>query len=909
VTLHGRETEQATIADLLASARLGAGASLALVGEPGAGKSSLLWDTARRAEQVMTVVTTSGIESEAPLAFAALQRLLRPLAPRLTAVPSPQARALRVAFGEESGEVGDRFLVYLGALSLLAAAAEERPVLAVIDDAQWLDEASAAAFHFIARRITVEPIAVLWASRDDPRTFDAADLPVLRLAGLGLDAVSGILAEDTGTEVSPRVAARLLASTGGNPLGIRELASVLTPAQLAGEAPLPPRLPVSERVERVFLDRARRLSEDAQTVLLVSSADDSARLATVLQAARILGADPEALAEAELSGLITVTDDWITLRHPLVRSAMYSTAASGQRRRVHAALAEVLTRDQDADRRAWHRSSSVVEPDESVVGDLVEAARRAERRGGHEAASAAWARAAQLTADAARRARHLFAASMAAWVSAHPDRAGALVDQAIAEATDSLLLADARRLRGRIEWNTGSVRLANRMLLAAAVDAAGHDPVRAREIAADAVSIAAWGGDSGSDVDATTLVPSPAADAPARERTYDQMLRGLARVVAGDYAGAAAPLREAFASHEELPEDYELVPNLGIAAMHLGEFDRCGMYMQRLLAKARDSGVLMMVLYASTRLAMTDLVAGRWSDAVSDATEAVTLGQVTGHDVLADTPRALLLVLAALRGEGTFDELAPHLEVATSRGTTGLLDVVLRDFVHWAYGIRQVSRPASAFHRLAQMSHDVPRRMAGVDRIEAAVHADQIEVARLWVDDLAGFAAATGQAWAAAVAEHGQALLADPGQAEQHFRRALEFHGKKGQECRPFNQARTELAYGEFLRRARRRVDARTHLRAALETFEGLRAGPWAERAAQELRASGETVRKHEDAGAGALTPQERQVAQMVRRGLSNKDVAAQLFVSPRTVEFHLRNVFTKTGVTSRGELTALTLG
>jgi hypothetical protein len=260
------------------------------------------------------------------------------------------------------------------------------------------------------------------------------------------------------------------------------------------------------------------------------------------------------------------------------------------------------------------------------------------------------------------------------------------------------------------------------------------------------------------------------------------------------------------------------------------------------------------VLYASTRLAMTDLVAGRWSDAVSDATEAVTLGQVTGHDVLADTPRALLLVLAALRGEGTFDELAPHLEVATSRGTTGLLDVVLRDFVHWAYGIRQVSRPASAFHRLAQMSHDVPRRMAGVDRIEAAVHADQIEVARLWVDDLAGFAAATGQAWAAAVAEHGQALLADPGQAEQHFRRALEFHGKKGQECRPFNQARTELAYGEFLRRARRRVDARTHLRAALETFEGLRAGPWAERAAQELRASGETVRKHEDAGAGALT-------------------------------------------------------
>jgi DNA-binding CsgD family transcriptional regulator len=910
VTLYGREAEQATIANFLASARLGVGASLALVGEAGAGKSSLLTDATRQAARGMTVLTTSGLESEAPLAFAALQRLLRPLAPRLNVVPSPQARALRVAFGEEAGEVGDRFLVLMGALSLLAAAAEEKPVLAVVDDAQWLDQASAAAFYFISRRITLEPIALLWAAReDDPQTFDTADLPVLRLAGLGLDAVSAILAEETGAEVSPEVAALLLANTGGNPLGIRELPSVLTPGQLAGEAPLPPRLPVSQRVERVFLDRARRLSEDARTVLLVSSADDSARLATVLQAARTLDAAPEALAEAELSGLITVADDRITLRHPLVRSALYSAAPSGERRRVHAALAEALSREVDADRRAWHRSSSVVEPDESVVSDLVEAAGRAERRGGYEAAAAAWARAAELTAGPALRAQHLFAASMAAWVSAHPDRARSLVDKAIGEATDPLLLADARRLRGRIEWNTGSVRLANRMLLAAAVKAADHDPVRAREIAAEAVSIAAWGGDSGSDIDATALVPSPAANAPARERTYDQMLRGLARVVAGDYAGAAAALHQAFAIHEELPEDYDLLPNLSIGAMHLGEFDRSGMYMNRLLTAARNSGVLVMVLYASTRLAVTDLVAGRWSDAVSDATEAVTLGEATGHDVLADTPRALLMLLAALRGEEAFDELAPHLEVATSRGTAGILDVVLRDFVHWAHGVRQASRPASAFHRLAQMSHDVPKRMAGVDRIEAAVHAGQIEAAKLWADDFAGFAAATGQAWPAAVAEHGWALLAGPDSAEEHFRRALELHSKDNQASRPFNRARTELAYGEFLRRARRRVDARIHLRAALDTFEGLRAGPWAERAAQELRASGETVRKRDEAGATALTPQERQVAQLVRRGLSNKDIAAQLFVSPRTVEFHLRNVFTKTGVTSRGELASLTLG
>jgi DNA-binding CsgD family transcriptional regulator len=495
---------------------------------------------------------------------------------------------------------------------------------------------------------------------------------------------------------------------------------------------------------------------------------------------------------------------------------------------------------------------------------------------------------------------------MAAWISAHPDPARHLVDQAIAETTDPLLLADARRLRGRLEWNTGTVRLANRMLLEAAVEVADHDPVRAREIATEAVSIAAWGGSSASDVDATALVAPPAADAPARERTYDRLLHGLVDVVAGDYASAATPLRQAFVIHEELPEDYELLPNLSIAAFHLGELDRSEAYLNRLLTEARRTGVLVMVLYALTRLALIDLTAGRWADAESNATEAVTLGEATGHDVLADTPRALLLLLAALRGDEAFDELTAHLEVATARRAVGILDVVLRDLVHWAHGVHQATTPASAFQRIAQMSHDVTRRMAGVDRIETAVRADQAEAARLWVDDFAGFAAATGQAWAAAVAEHGEAILANPETAESHFLKALEL--SDGQVGRPFDRARTQLAYGEFLRRARRRVDARTHLRAALDTFEDLRARPWAERAAQELRASGETARKRDDAGEPVLTPQERQVAQLVQRGMSNREVAGQLFVSPRTVDFHLRNVFAKTGVTSRLELAQLTL-
>ena len=594
-------------------------------------------------------------------------------------------------------------------------------------------------------------------------------------------------------------------------------------------------------------------------------------------------------------------------------SAIYSGAPSAERRRVHAALAGVLTLEEDADRRAWHRSSSVVEPDESVVLELVEAARRSERRGGHEAASSAWARAAELSTGSAERARYLFAASMAAWISARPDRARDLVESAISETSDPLLLAEARRLRARIEWNTGSVKLANRMLFEAAVDVAAHDVARARELATEAVSIAVWVGDGGSDSDATSLVPAPTDDAPARERTYHHMLIGLDRVLVGDYAGAAGPLRRAFATYEGLPEDYDLLPGLSIGAMHVGEFDRAQTYLNRLLHRARNDGGAVMVLYALTRLAMIHLVAGRWADAVGEASEAASLGEVTGHQILADTPRALLLLLAALRGEEEqFQELAPRLDAATSRGSAGILDVVLRDVVHWAHGVHQASNPASAFHRFAQMSHDVPKRMAGMYRIEAAVRAEQTEAARLWVDHFVRFTAGTGHAWSGAIAEHGLALLADPEEVEQHFLRSLELHDESGRgdhPGRPFNRARTELAYGEYLRRARRRVDARPHLRAALETFEDLRARPWAERAATELRASGETVRKRDDGGEGTLTPQERQVARLVKTGLSNKDVAAQLFVSPRTVDFHLRNVYAKTGVSSRGELVGLDLG
>ena len=331
-----------------------------VLGDPGTGKTALLTEVLDAASQDMRVLQTQGIESEAPLAFAALQRLLRPLMSLAGDLPARQAKALRVAFGMEAGEGdGDRFLVFLAALSLLAEAADTQPVLVVVDDAHWLDDASAAALLFVARRIEVERVAMLFAAREmDVRTFDFGDLPILRLAGLDLAASTGLLRERTDSDVSPEVAAQLLASTRGNPLALVEMPQVLSSDQLAGRSGLPGHLPVTATIERVFLDRARRLSPGAQQLLLVAAADDSMQLATVEVAAAAMGAGPDALAEAERSGLVQITGSTVEMRHPLVRSALYAAATSVDRREVHAALADALLGPDDADRRAWHRAAS-----------------------------------------------------------------------------------------------------------------------------------------------------------------------------------------------------------------------------------------------------------------------------------------------------------------------------------------------------------------------------------------------------------------------------------------------------------------------------------------------------------------------------------------------------------------------
>jgi DNA-binding CsgD family transcriptional regulator len=906
--LQGRDVEQRRVSALLDDARAGRGGALVLRGQPGVGKSALLRDAADRA-QGMTVVRTQGIESESPLAFAALQRLLRPIMGCADRVPAPQARALRAAFGEAADGDADRFLVFLAALSVLAEAAEQAPVLAVVDDAHWLDDASAAALLFVARRVENERVALLFGAREgDVRQFDSGDLPSVDVGGIDQEAGRRLLADHAGVAVPRAVSDALVAGTGGNPLALAELAEALPADQLSGLSPLPGRLPLTGGVERAFLDRFRRLPVPAQAVLLTAAADDSGRVAVVRSAAAELGADDDGWAAVERSALLRVQDGTVDLRHPLVRSAVYGGATSTERRRAHRALATALTGTADVDRRAWHLAASVDEPDDTVVAELERAADRATSRGGQEAASAAWERAAELSVAPEARARRLFLAARAAWLVGSTSRAHMLADSALSLTQEPTLRADVRGLLAHLEFHGGSLDRAYGMLLDAATEVAPHDRGRALELAMLAAALGAFGARWDTDVTPIDLVPTGAAEGSTRDRCLVDLVRGLDAVAHADWQPGVEFLRRAVAVSGELSTgaDEGLLLNLGVAAWPLGDDDVAMRLQDRLLAHARENGAVVMVVHALTRRSLPELATGRWDAAGRGAAEALTLAENSGQPVLAAWPAAVLAVLAAFHGAG--DDLETHaatVERVAAGHSLGIVTDLVTDLVRWARGLRDAHTPTAGLPHLEQICSMPVRHLTAVDRFEAAVRAGRSDLAGRWVEDLARYAEGSGAAWARAAVEHGRALLADDASAEEHFRRALEAHASSP---RTPDRARTELALGSLLRRSRRRVEARTHLRAALGVFEALGAEAWAERARQELRASGETARRRDAEDTPVLTPSERQIAALVREGLSNRDIAGRLFVSPRTVDFHLRNVFAKLGVASRTELAASSL-
>jgi hypothetical protein len=540
--LRGREREQAALADLVDRARAGHGGALLLQGQPGVGKSALLEDLVAHAEG-LTVLRTQGVESEAPLPFAALHRLLRPALDHLNDIPAPQAAGLRAAFGETGDSVGDRHLVFLATLNVVSEAAAIQPVLVVVDDAHWLDDASAGALLFAARRLQGETVALLLAVRDDEgERLETRDLPVLDVTGVDDDAAGALIADQVETPVAPQVLAELLAATEGNPLGLVELTRALSPDQLSGRDGLPGRLPLTKGVEHAFLDRYRRLPEPAQTLLLLAAADDAGRTATLTRAATTLGADADALDAAEGSGLIETDGDRLTLRHPLVRSAIYGAATTTRRRQAHRALAHALAGTPQDDRRAWHLAASVDGPDQEVVDALDDAAQRARRRGGHEAAAAAWARAAELTEEPSARARRLFAAAESSLAAGRPADTERYARAALVEADDPALRADLLQLQGQSEWNTRSLDDGFRIVCQAAATAAPTDPSRARVLAMLAAALAAFGAQAVDTPDPATLAPLPPPDAPVDDQVAQWLLDGSSAVVVGDWsAGRRRP--------------------------------------------------------------------------------------------------------------------------------------------------------------------------------------------------------------------------------------------------------------------------------------------------------------------------------------------------------------------------------
>ena len=906
--LHGRDAERARLAALLDVARHGHAGTLLLHGEPGVGKSALLEDLVSNAGSDVQVLRTQGVESEAPLAFAALHRLLRPVLGTIDRLPAPQARALRAAFGQEDDVSVQPFLVALATLSMLTEAAEDTPLLCVIDDAQWLDQATADALLVASRRLGADRVAVVFAARDgEGRTFAPDDVPSVALAPLTGEAARALITEVAGTTVPDEVVDRLMTQAAGNPLALVELPTALSGEQLAGTAPMPAQLHLTTGMERVFLDRCRRLPPPVQTLLLVAAADDSGLVATVRRAAAVLGVDPSALDAAERSGLLVLGDGSVAVRHPLVRSAVYQAATSMERREAHRALAEALDAADDPDRHAWHRAAAVDGPDEIVVADLVAAGARAERRGGYAAASAAYERAAQLTAGEQPRAAHLYAAARNAWSAGQTTPARTLSAAARDLADDRVLRADIDRLRGRIEVNVGSGVDAHRIFVIAARSVAADDPSRALELAVAAALMSTYGSDSGASLDSTALVDAALADESPRTRCLGHLLRSLTHTSAHDWAAGLASLHAALHAGTDIA-DLDLLSHLGNAALHLGDEQGHRRCFSQMVAGARDAGAGMLVLYALPRLGFTQLVTGQRSALRSSAEEALSLSVSAGQRPLGAVPLGFLTLLAALQGRPAdeYDTLLVDLDAAAMQPLGVLADPV-HDLMRWAQATRASNDgdTTTALHHLASIRLSTLGRLAAIDRIDAAFRAGDREQAEVWIKQLVPFAEGTGWRWALAAVDHGRALLAEPADAPGLFESALAHHAEAEADLggRPYDRARTHLAYGEFLRRNQRRVDSRSHLRAAAEIFEDLRAGPLVARATRELRASGETARKRDPSTQLKLTPMERQVAELARQGMSNKDIAAQCWVSHRTVAFHLRNIFTKAGVTSRGEL------
>jgi DNA-binding CsgD family transcriptional regulator len=869
-------------------------------GEPGVGKTALL-EYAVEVGEDFRVVRAAGVEGEMELDYAALQQLCSPLLEFVERLADPQRDALGVAFGLNGGQAPSPFLVGLAVLGLLSEAAEQQPLLCVVDDAQWLDGASARALAFVARRLLAERIALTYAARQVSSAW--VRFPQLRVEPLGRRDARALLESILAARLDESVLERIVAETGGNPLALLELPRGLRPAQLAGGFGLPAALPLSAGIEQSFARRLARLPRDARRLLLLAAAEPVGDTAVLWRAAQQLEIPETAAQAAESEGLVTLNGA-VVFRHPLVRSAVYGAADPSERRDAHRALADATDPQIDRDRRAWHRAQAASMPDEDIAAELERSAGRAQARGGLAAVAAFLERAAALTPESTHRAERLLAAAAAKRDAGDLEAALGLLESVEAGVLDELGRARVELLRARVALEQRRGADAGRLFLTAASRLEPLDSELARETYLEALA-----GAMASDIEVVGGAPAVAAAARAAPpgtdppRTVDVLLDAFAIRLTNGYAAAAPTLARAlelllamdFSTEDVSPGlSVSSARNSNIVALELWDDEALHLLAARQVQVARDTGALAHLQFALSFLARSHMLAGELTAATLMLDEARLIAEATGNPALVNAP----MILAAWRGdEGQASELiaATAAEATTRRWTSN----------NYARSV--------LYNGLGQ--HDAAR-----DAAWEAFQPDPVGYGTFLVPELAEAAARTGDrallefalewlsertrvissGWATGIEARVRALASEGEVAESLYRQSI---ASLSSTRVRLELARTHLLYGEWLRRERRRLDARSQLRKALEAFNSMGADAFARRAERELLATGERARKRTVETLDQLTPQEQQIARLAAKGATNREIAAQLFITQSTVEYHLRKAFRKLDVKSRTQL------
>ncbi|GAA1989946.1 LuxR family transcriptional regulator [Catenulispora subtropica] len=873
---------------------------LVMLGEAGVGKTALL-DHALQSASDVQILRVSGVESEMELPYAALSQLGLPLLDGIDRLPAPQAEALATTFGLKAGETPGPFLVGLGMLNLLAEAARERPLLCVVDDAHWLDDASAQVVAFVARRLRTESVLLLIASRHAVPSMRG--LTELTVQGLGPEAAQQLLNSVVRWPLDDGVRAALLAEARGNPLALLEL-PLASPDRLAGGFGLLEATALSGRIEESFRRRVSELPADSQELLLLAAADSAGDPVLIWRAAAALGLSPEAGSAAEEADLLTIGVR-IAFRHPLVRSAVYRSAAAEDRRRVHRALAEATSQEADPDRRAWHLAHAAENRDEKVAAELESSAGRAQARGGLAAAAAFLERAASLTADPELRAERELAAARNKVHAGAPDGARVLLDKVESGPADDLRAAHVGQLRGHLAFVTGDVAMAPVLLLETAQRFERLDPVLARETYLDAITYALLAGRFADRATVTEVAAAAmAAPAPGREpRPQDLLLDAFAVLFTEGHAKGTPLVRRALDAfrRDELPaaEAPRWLAIAGHGTYEIWDDEAWEAVAGLNLRHTRDSGALVMLPVALTQRIAAHLHAGQFKAAAALLEESEAVAEATGiarpaYDAASvaawrgDQARAAELIravetTAAERGEGVGFTLVHYTNAVLQNGLGRFAEA------RNAAALATANGHETAFASWAQ-----------AELVEAAIRSGDRAQAEQAVERLARTTTPSGTEWALGIEARSRALISDGTAADELYREAVD---RLGRSRGAVALARAHLVYGEWLRREDRDLEARGQLSTAHDLFQEIGAEAFAERTRLELAACGVAVAQPATERTVELTGQERQIARRARDGRSNAEIGAELFLSARTVEWHLRKVFVKLGISSRREL------